>query len=216
MQPAGSAAVSQFRVYAGATSEQVELVYTGVPAVTDGIYSAAVQIDAIDEGLPVGVWIAAWNEGGESELSNPIFFDGEECDALDADCDGIPDDGAPGWDPCTTGETGSCDDNCPYTANPGQEDVGGIGFGSPPDGIGDACQCGDASGDGRVTSADGAMIMRALMIPPLVVMVQPELCDVGGSPDCTSADAAIVVRAMLTPPAATIRQTCEPAQPFAP
>src|SRR5271157_2429286 len=42
-------------------------------------------------------------------------------------------------------------DNCPYTYNPDQKDSGGVGSGSPPDGIGDACQCADVNNDGFVT-----------------------------------------------------------------
>lgn len=216
MQPAGSPVVSEFRVYAGPTLDQGDLVYAGMPVPDAGVYATDVQIDAIDQGLPVTVWLTAWNESGESPPSNAVSF-GEPCDvALDADCDGIPDDDAPAWVPCATGETLGCDDNCPYAANPGQEDLGGLGVLAPPDGIGDACQCGDVSGDGRVTSADGVIIVRALMTPPLAVMAQPEHCDVGGSLGCTTADSAIVMRALLTPPAATIFQQCDPAQPLAP
>ena len=216
MQPAGSAAVSEFRVYAGPTLGQGDLVYAGMPVPDAGVYTADVQIDAIDQGLPVTVWLTAWNQGGEGAPSNAVSF-GESCDvSLDADCDGIPDDAAPGWVPCATGETQGCDDNCRYAANPGQEDVGGIGFGSLPDGIGSACQCGDVTGDGRATSADGVVIVRARMVPPLAVMAQPELCDVGASLACTSADSVIVLRAQLTPPTATILQQCEPAQPLVP
>ena len=57
-------------------------------------------------------------------------------------------------------------DNCPFEPNAGQADTGGIGVGSPPDGIGDACQCGDVNGDGFVTSADSAIILRSQLVPP--------------------------------------------------
>ena len=89
-------------------------------------------------------------------------------------------------------------------------------LGSIPDGIGDECQCGDVSGDGRVSSVDVAIIMRALMLPPRATMVHPELCDVGGSLDCTSVDASITFRALMAPPLATIQQQCEPAEPLIP
>jgi hypothetical protein len=52
-------------------------------------------------------------------------------------------------------------DNCPYVAND-QRDFGGIGLVSGPDGIGDACQCGDLLNDGRITSVDTAALRSAL------------------------------------------------------
>src|SRR5262249_44891379 len=122
---------------------------------------------------------------------------GAVCDPSDSDCDGILDD----------------DDNCPYAANPGQEDTGGLGWGSLPDGIGDACQCGDADGDDWVTPLDQLIIKRERMSPPLAVMRQPEFCDVGGSLGCTKTDATIVKGALYVPPQATILQQCAPANP---
>jgi hypothetical protein len=133
---------------------------------------------------------------------------------IDSDCDGIPDDGAPGNVPCATGQFGGCDDNCPFAPNPGQEDSAGIGTGSAPDGIGDECQCGDVSGDGAVTWSDGVIILRSLVVPPTAVMNRPDLCDVGGSAGCSSADGVIVRRAQLMPPTATVQQQCEPANPL--
>lgn len=76
----------------------------------------------------------------------------------DIDRDGVPD----------------LQDNCPYVPNPDQQDAGGIGPGSVPDGIGDACQCGDADGDGSLTVADLTRLKRAARgLPPL--LVRPEL-----------------------------------------
>jgi hypothetical protein len=116
----------------------------------------------------------------------------------DADGDGVPD----------------VLDNCPKAPNPGQQDHGGVGFGSAPDGIGDDCQCGDASGDGVVTAVDAVVIARSLLIPPTATVARPALCDVGaGSPnaatlDCSLADAVVIRRAQLNPPTATVQQTC--------
>ncbi len=115
----------------------------------------------------------------------------------DRDGDGLPD----------------VSDNCPDVANPGQEDTGGIGVGSPKDGIGDACQCGDVNGDGRVTLVDAVMVQRSLLQPPTAILTKPELCDVGASSGCTLADAVIIRRALLAPPTATIQQVCAPANP---
>jgi hypothetical protein len=102
-------------------------------------------------------------------------------------------------------------DNCPFSPNGGQLDAGGIGAGSAPDGIGDACQCGDVTGNGSITTADAVAVTRSLLVPPTSVLSQPALCDVGGSAGCSTADAVIVTRAVLVPPTATIQQKCAPA-----
>lgn len=114
---------------------------------------------------------------------------------LDTDADGVPD----------------VIDNCPTVPNPGQQDLGGIGSISLPDGLGDACQCGDVSGDGRVTLADAILVQRSTLVPPAATLAHPELCDVGGSSACTLGDAVIIRRALLSPPTATIEQHCVPA-----
>lgn len=103
-------------------------------------------------------------------------------------------------------------DNCPYVTNPAQEDHGGVGAGSPSDGVGDACQCGDVSGDGRVTTADAVMLSRSLLVPPRATLMRPELCDVGGTTGCTNGDGVILRRTLLQPPGATIHPRCAPAR----
>ncbi|MEO0248081.1 MAG: Ig-like domain-containing protein, partial [candidate division WOR-3 bacterium] len=73
---------------------------------------------------------------------------GDACET-DSNGDGIPDDidgdgigddgdgsGIAGDNPCTGGETTSCDDNCRLSFNPSQEDTDVDG----PDGVGDACE----------------------------------------------------------------------------
>jgi len=102
----------------------------------------------------------------------------------------------------------NADDNCPFVANAGQEDAGGLGAGSAPNGRGDACECGDVSGDGRVTTSDAVLIQRALLAPPGAALARPERCDVGGTPGCSVADAAIVQRALLVPPKAQVAERC--------
>jgi len=68
----------------------------------------------------------------------------------DDDNDGTGDDGDSsgviGDNPCPHGQTIGCDDNCPGTSNPGQEDV-------DSDGVGNACE-GDVDGDGIPDSGD--------------------------------------------------------------
>jgi hypothetical protein len=104
-------------------------------------------------------------------------------------------------------------DDCQFTINVDQSDRGGVGSGSLPDGIGDACQCGDVSGDGRVTTADAVVMQRALLVPATATMTMPGLCDVGGQAGCSAADAVILRRALLSPPTALILPRCAPANP---
>lgn len=120
-----------------------------------------------------------------------------QCGALDSDLDG----------------RGNGCDTCPFTADPGQRDTGGIGATSPPDGIGDACQCGDVTADGRVTLTDSVLISRSLLSPPTALLPQPQLCDVGGGVGCAISDTVVLRRALLVPPTATIVQQCAPAHP---
>jgi len=120
------------------------------------------------------------------------WIDSDPTQGGDADGDGVPDDV----------------DNCVRIANANQSDFGGLGAGSGPDGIGDACQCGDVSGDGRVTANDASLIARAMLVPPSATLTRPTLCDVGGTHGCSTADAAIVQRALLQPPLATIAPAC--------
>jgi hypothetical protein len=151
-------------------------------------------------GPPPGTWEMAYD--GTLADADWAAADLDAVSALepvsDADDDGVAD----------------ASDNCPRVSNPGQQDTGGIGAGSAPDGIGDVCQCGDATGDGRVTAADAVVITRAQLVPPTATIVRPELCDVGaGAPnaatlDCSLSDAVVIRRALLAPPTATIAQTC--------
>jgi len=122
-------------------------------------------------------------------VAEPPFFD--------ADGDGVAD----------------AADNCAFQANPSQSDDGGVGSSSPPDGIGDACQCGDVNGDGLVTTSDLALYQRALLQPPAATIARPELCNVGGSASCTIADVAILGRALLVPPTAMIAAACAASLP---
>jgi hypothetical protein len=154
-----------------------------------------------------------------------VFADGPDVDG-DGECNfGDPDDDNDG---CTDGSDaapfaaspdddldflGRDCDNCDFAYNPLQEDRGGIGAAAIADGIGDACQCGDVTGDGRVTTADAVSITRSLLVPPTAALAQPQLCNVGGSAGCSTADAAIVTRALLTPATAQVAQLCAPALP---
>jgi hypothetical protein len=112
--------------------------------------------------------------------------------AADADADGKPDG----------------TDNCAYAANPSQADTGGVGPGSAPDGVGDACQCGDANGDGRVTSEDAGAISRWLRAPRENPLARPALCDVGGPLGCGPDDAAALALALAKPGSASLGEQC--------
>lgn len=76
-------------------------------------------------------------------------------------------------------------DNCPFVANADQLDSS-----APANGTGDACECGDTQGDGRVDLVDSVVLRRALAaLDPGVD--EPAKCSVvGGSMDCDGLDSA--------------------------
>jgi hypothetical protein len=101
-------------------------------------------------------------------------------------------------------------DDCPVTANGAQTDSGGIGA-SAADGIGDPCQCGDSSGDGRVDAADVDQLRRFLA-GALGALAAPQKCDVGGTSACDLVDVVRLRRALaaLSP---GIAHACGPFNP---
>ncbi len=176
-----------------------------------GAPSSDVEAPQCQDGIDNDIDAAIDFDGGASAnggtpLAPPDPFcalptqDAEMTPPPDADGDGVPD----------------TSDNCPRVSNSTQSDVGGVGASSGPDGTGDACQCGDVSGNGRVTTADATLITRSLLVPPTAVLARPELCSVVGNASCTQADAVVTTRALLTPPTAAIAQVCQAAQPPAP
>ena len=99
----------------------------------------------------------------------------------DSDGDGFPD---------------GCD-TCPFVADPGQEDTGGINT-AEPDGIGNACQCGDVTGNGIVNGQDTNAIKRhGLGLQPNPTFQVAGNCDVSGNGACNGQDANAVKRAAL-------------------
>jgi len=96
-------------------------------------------------------------------------------------------------------------DNCPATSNANQNDSGGVDTNSP-DGIGDACQCGDLNGDGKITNTDSRLI-RLSQFGWILPAFNPEFCDVNGDAQCTNTDAVLIQRTILGLPPG-IRQTC--------
>jgi hypothetical protein len=88
-------------------------------------------------------------------------------------------------------------DNCPQRANPGNEDDGGIAT-AVADGIGNACQCGDVTGNGIVNGQDANAIRRyALGAESNPLFAAPENCDVSGNGQCNGQDANAVKREAL-------------------
>jgi dienelactone hydrolase len=99
-------------------------------------------------------------------------------------------------------------DNCPNIANEDQLDRGGINT-SEPDGIGDACQCGDVSGNGMVNGQDANAIKRhGLGLTPNPLFVVPGNCDVSGNGQCNGQDASAVQRAALGQSSPSFGQNC--------
>jgi DNA-binding beta-propeller fold protein YncE len=118
-----------------------------------------------------------------------IGIDRDEDGELDAD-DSCPIDPLPGQpDPDGDGVGEICD-NCPAEWNASQSDRGGFGAGSLADGVGDACQCGDTTGDGVATGADVRELRQQLA--GAASMTDPSACNIVGDsgPGPATCDAA--------------------------
>ena len=115
----------------------------------------------------------------------------ESCDQVDNNCDCFSDEG---FDPDGDGIGDTCGDNCPGVFNPGQQDSGSVGD-ALPDGIGDACQAGDVSGNGTVDEEDVQQI-RMQQAGLITFMDEPEKCNVDGDPECNMLDVVILQRGL--------------------
>ncbi len=134
---------------------------------------------------------------------------------------------APGFWPIVAGDFPNLDsdldglqafrDNCPFANNPLQEDIGGVGVASLPDGIGNACQCGDTNDNGLVDPNDRVVLEDAFVDPinfPLTPAGQSK-CDVIDADDPCSLPDLVVIRRNVdgTPLLPGISQTCEATRP---
>ncbi|MEE8057277.1 MAG: dockerin type I domain-containing protein [Pseudomonadales bacterium] len=133
--------------------------------------------------------------------------------ALDRDSDTVPnfEEVAIGTNPSNADSDGDTIldsiDNCPLTANLDQLDVGGLA--GSPDGIGNACQCGDVSGDGQINNLDAVFLRRFLLGLRLrpQASVDTDFCDVSGDGVCNYLDAIFIQRAVFSLPPG-IQQSC--------
>lgn len=183
------------------SSGQPNIASDGPDNDTDGVCDAG-DVDDDNDGCTDTVDASPFTPSADADL-----------DFLGGDCDNCVNVANPGQADGDLDGRGDVCDNCPYAANPTQTDTGGVGAGSPPDGRGNACQCGDVTGDGRVTTADAVVVQRSLLVPPTATPAKPELCDVAGNAACSAADAVVIRRALLSPPTATINNKCDPATP---
>jgi hypothetical protein len=111
-------------------------------------------------------------------------------------------------DDCDGDTVAEAVDNCLFTPNPGQADSGGVAS-AVADGIGDACQCGDVTGNGIVNGQDANAIRRhALGLTPNPLFAVPGNCDVTGNGTCNGQDANAVKRAALGQTSPQFGQRC--------
>ena len=129
-------------------------------------------------GSPVGVLVRGQLDG---TLPDP---------GGDTDADGVVD----------------ADDVCPLESDDDQSDLGGVGPGAGPDEIGDACQCGDLTGDGRVLADDADELRLGLAQghDPGVL----RKCSVWHGTPCDASD-AVVLRRGIAGRAPGIRNVCD-------
>lgn len=104
-------------------------------------------------------------------------------------------------------------DNCPWTANANQLDNGGLGSTTAPDGIGNACQCGDVTGEGQVNDTDAAFIKRHALGLAAALFLVPDNCDVTGDGSCNGTDATLIRHAAAGTINPLFGQHCPNARP---
>ena len=104
-------------------------------------------------------------------------------------------------------------DNCPFLANANQLDNGGVGVSTTPDGIGNACQCGDVTGEGQANNTDATYIKRHALGLSAVLFLVPDNCDVTGDGTCNGTDATLIRQAVIGNMSPLFGQNCPNATP---
>jgi hypothetical protein len=142
---------------------------------------------------------------------------GDACDAPDFDGDGVPDP----VDNCPTLANGPAQAAVPGVGN--QTDSGRVGTPNDPsgagaDGVGDACTCGDVSGDGKVLGNDATLIRRFLLTLSVPASFRVSHCNVAGlagsaAAQCQGNDATVIRRALLGLGPGIAAGLCVPAGP---
>jgi hypothetical protein len=224
----GSAAVMNGRIYvvggegapcSGTAVQEYDPVADSwrlVASLPDAHYSSATLVTGVSgDGAPDLLVVVG---GGPADTHHhSLGFSCEECEDVVApfcvqasDCD---DSDACTNDSCAVGVClhspvgpdsdgdGVCDaeDNCLTWINGSQSDVGGVGPGSAPDGIGDACQCGDVDDDGFVTTADATLLREALTYSVAITEGGGNKCGVLPWHSCSVADVSAMERALASP-----------------
>jgi hypothetical protein len=105
---------------------------------------------------------------------------------------------------------GDATDNCPFTPNSPWLDQGGVRR-TTPDGFGDACQCGESTGNGRVYAED-VLPLQQLLAGLSDDAGAQERCSVTGGTECDLLDIVIVGR-VTAEAGGNIEQKCAAANP---
>ena len=146
--------------------------------------------------------VGALRDGRCAELEALVPVLNADQDGRTNDVDNCPfvansDQANPDLDPF-----GSACDVCPFAVDPGQSDLGGVA-GAGPDGVGDACQCGDADDDTDVDDDDVTALREALAAVASLTPGGTAKCSVaGGNTTCDVLDVAVLTRrlgAVLNP-----------------
>ena len=120
--------------------------------------------------------------------------------------------GAQAWAQDTDGDTiDDSIDNCLFAPNLLQTDSGGLSP-APPDGIGDACQCGDVGDDDGIVSIVDLVVMRRVANGSTPFFADLSKCSiVDGASDCDAADVALLRAALAGQAGQSPMQVCHAA-----